>query len=606
MKAQFVDRRLSAQRQRLPHRGQGLVLLRVLTRTPARRTSATSTRSSTRASSSSCRRRRPTGSSSTRAAATPTARSEESDGATRTTSATRRRWSRSTRSTWARSSASCRSASDLSLLHPPGLPDHRRHVLVPGQLHGRAIRSTCSTCGRARAPTRWTLIAWSTEPDRRGIQCRVVARAAVLPEPGLHQQLRVQGPAAGLGRRPHVPLLRGGAGSWLTQHDCRPGCTTRPTSRATSRRRAGSTRTCIGLAAGGDLVREGRAVRQGAHLLPRVLRPRRRQRAGVLPVREPGGRRSCSVRRCRPRRSTTSRCNVEQGDAGGDRAAAQGRRATRSRQSYVLEHGYCRSVYVDRPERDDRRVHAGSPGRREDQRRTPPRTRTASSSAGWPATTPRTTCSAERPPGPGRGQRRGLRHGAEACARASRSATTHASARVTRTAGAPSADAVEQLGEPRGLARAGHEPQPPPRAVERRQRQRHAAQALVFAAQRHVAVRDLEHRVARHERGGVAVGAEAELHEVERSGGPASAARAVAGSPPRRRRGRRASTGIASRWPAGSGPSCTRICCEARQVAALGRPAARRARPPAPPAPVPRQVDGAQAARASATASRRR
>ena len=60
--------------------------------------------------------------------------------------------------------------------------------------------------------------------------------------------------------------------------------------------------------------------------------------------------------------------HVDADDAGRHREAAEGRRATRSRRSFVLEHGYCRSVYADDPERHDRRVHARSPGRREDQR----------------------------------------------------------------------------------------------------------------------------------------------------------------------------------------------------------------------------------------------
>ena len=49
------------------------------------------------------------------------------------------------------------------------------------------------------------------------------------------------------------------------------------------------------------------AVRRRAHLLPLLLRARRRRRARVLPVREARRTRSSSGRRCRSRRSTTSR-----------------------------------------------------------------------------------------------------------------------------------------------------------------------------------------------------------------------------------------------------------------------------------------------------------
>jgi iron complex outermembrane receptor protein len=95
------------ERQRLLHRGQGHVFLRLRSQTRARRTWETSIRSSSWAWRPSCRLRSPTGSRYTCAAATPTARSRRSTarmarGCLRTW-ATRLRSSPSTRSTWARS-----------------------------------------------------------------------------------------------------------------------------------------------------------------------------------------------------------------------------------------------------------------------------------------------------------------------------------------------------------------------------------------------------------------------------------------------------------------------------------------------------------------------
>src|SRR6185295_10707178 len=60
--------------------------------------------------------------------------------------------------------------------------------------------------GRAR----WRVVVGhrvGEEPQRRGLQRRMVAGAAVLPESGLHQQFRIQGAAATLGRRPRLSLL---------------------------------------------------------------------------------------------------------------------------------------------------------------------------------------------------------------------------------------------------------------------------------------------------------------------------------------------------------------------------------------------------------------
>ena len=56
--------------------------------------------------------------------------------------------------------------------------------------------------------------------------------------------------------------------------------------------------------------------------------------------------------------------------------------ATRNRRSFVLEHGYCRSVYATDPNGMIVEFTHRSSGRREDQRRRAARTRTASSSAG--------------------------------------------------------------------------------------------------------------------------------------------------------------------------------------------------------------------------------
>ena len=59
--------------------------------------------------------------------------------------------------------------------------------------------------------------------------------------------------------------------------------------------------------AAGHVVGGRRAVRRRARLLPHVLRPRRRQRAGVLPVRRRGRIRRSSTPTWRRRRSATSR-----------------------------------------------------------------------------------------------------------------------------------------------------------------------------------------------------------------------------------------------------------------------------------------------------------
>ena len=55
--------------------------------------------------------------------------------------------------------------------------------------------------------------------------------------------------------------------------------------------------------------------------------------------------------------------------------------------TYVLEHGYCRSVYVTDPEWIDPGVHPGPSARRDRSTRERAQTRTRSSSAGWLAIT---------------------------------------------------------------------------------------------------------------------------------------------------------------------------------------------------------------------------
>jgi hypothetical protein len=76
--------------------------------------------------------------------------------------------------------------------------------------------------------------------------------------------------------------------------------------------------------------------------------------------------------------------------------------------------------------------------------------------------------------------------------------------------------AGEQRRQCFGLVRAGDEPQDVPRRCQRGVRERHPPTALVLmSGDAHTPVGDGEQRITRHERGRVAVGAEAEVHEVE-------------------------------------------------------------------------------------------
>ncbi len=110
----------------------------------------------------------------------------------------------------------------------------------PGQLHRARHDQRAESARRARQRV-VVGHGMGEKPDRRGVQRRVVARSDVLPEPGLHQQFRVQGAAATLGRRPRLSIL--GARSWPPHANCLRGCITRRTSRRISRRPASSTRT---------------------------------------------------------------------------------------------------------------------------------------------------------------------------------------------------------------------------------------------------------------------------------------------------------------------------------------------------------------------------
>ena len=58
----------------------------------------------------------------------------------------------------------------------------------------------------------WSLVAWSRNLTDEEYNAEWSPGAAVLPEPRVHQQFRVQGAAAGLGHRPHIPLLGCGDG----------------------------------------------------------------------------------------------------------------------------------------------------------------------------------------------------------------------------------------------------------------------------------------------------------------------------------------------------------------------------------------------------------
>ena len=61
----------------------------------------------------------------------------------------------------------------------------------------------------------------------------------------------------------------------------------------------------------------------------------------------------------------------------------------------------------------------------------------------------------------------------------------------------------------------GDEPDDAPRSIEHGIGQGHPAPSLIDAGERDVGVRDVEHRISGHERGGVAVGSEAQVGEIE-------------------------------------------------------------------------------------------
>ncbi len=65
------------------------------------------------------------------------------------------------------------------------------------------------------------------------------------------------------------------------------------------------------------------------------------------------------------------------------------------------------------------------------------------------------------------------------------------------------------------MSLARHEPEDLPRAIQRGVRQRHTRPPLVDAGDRDVAIQRREDGIAGHERGGVSIGAEPEVHEIE-------------------------------------------------------------------------------------------
>src|SRR5688500_8348206 len=103
----------------------------------------------------------------------------------------------------------------------------------------------------------------------------MVAGTAVLPEPRLHEQLRLQGAAAPVGRGRRVSLL-----SRSNEHGRICTASITPASHGVrleeSRGDASFLRGPDRLAAAGDVVRIRRALRQGADVLPLLLRAGRR------------------------------------------------------------------------------------------------------------------------------------------------------------------------------------------------------------------------------------------------------------------------------------------------------------------------------------------
>src|SRR5215470_18024080 len=75
--------------------------------------------------------------------------------------------------------------------------------------------------------------------------------------------------------------------------------------------------------------------------------------------------------------------------------------------------------------------------------------------------------------------------------------------------------AVAQSHQRSGLLTAGHYPQRAPGPVDNGEGQRHSTPALVGTAHGDIRLDDIENRVSRHQRWGVAVRSEAEMHEVE-------------------------------------------------------------------------------------------
>ena len=91
---------------------------------------------------------------------------------------------------------------------------------------------------------------------------------------------------------------------------------------------------------------------------------------------EPAGLRSSSVRRCRRRRSTTSRSTVDKETQQAIEARIADGRVSSRPQTYVLEHGYCRSVYVTDPNGLILEFTLDHPDVEQDQPRTGARMRT--------------------------------------------------------------------------------------------------------------------------------------------------------------------------------------------------------------------------------------
>ncbi len=133
------------------------------------------------------------------------------------------------------------------------------------------------------------------------------------------------------------------------------------------------------------VVRGGRRARQAADLLSHVLRTRRRQRAGLLPVRRSGRSRRAAQPSAWFARSP--RPAGRRRAAGGDGSPADGcRHRSPRRRPRLLPLALRRG-----PGRPDRRAHRRRASRGHDQRAAAQRRARRTGCVGWPGTTSRTT-----------------------------------------------------------------------------------------------------------------------------------------------------------------------------------------------------------------------